>query len=597
MAVSNSTHLEQGLKMEATATATERETTTARGSSISSSSKGGFAATDNSTSTSTSTLPKAPAAAALPQVPQPSTSPDDPLNWSWAKKHAVLLALIPGCMLSDWTLTWGTTVFQLQAPEWSMTIEAVSQSVSPGIFMQGPGGLLSVPLCQRYGRLPVLFWSQLLSLAFTIGATFAPGYASFTAMRTLQGFCGAAPQVMGMSMIHDMFFFDERARKVNIWAASFLLGPYLGPFISSLLLQRIGWRADFAVLAGFYGVSVAMVVVLGDETLFEREGMGQVDGAGRRKPSVLRHVRLLLGIEGWRKTRNSRNRPTMWTTFKQQLTLLSLPHLLLPTALFVMPITMWTIGLVSTISQFVLPPPEAGGFGFSLVGLAMLYFAPMLGTLLAEAWGHWFNDLLARRHMARYGLECRLTACYPAVLLGAVGLVVIGQTIEKQLSWVGLAFGWAMVCFMTLASMTAISAYLLDCLPEQAALTGAWLNSWRVVGGFSVVYFQMQWVGRSGPAVSFGCQAVVVVGAAAAVAATQLLEHQSATEWSQGIQFLTAVGQTCTDVRREFILLSDVLGLSLLVDPIDHPKPAASAEGTVLGPFHCPGHGIRDISG
>jgi hypothetical protein len=33
-----------------------------------------------------------------------------------------------------------------------MSIPAVAQSVSPGIFMQGPGGLLSVPLCQRYGR-------------------------------------------------------------------------------------------------------------------------------------------------------------------------------------------------------------------------------------------------------------------------------------------------------------------------------------------------------------------------------------------------------------------------------------------------------------
>ena len=50
--------------------------------------------------------------------PQPTISPEDPLNWSWWKKHAVLAALIPGCLLSDWTLTWGTTVFELQAPEW-----------------------------------------------------------------------------------------------------------------------------------------------------------------------------------------------------------------------------------------------------------------------------------------------------------------------------------------------------------------------------------------------------------------------------------------------------------------------------------------------
>ncbi|OAL00585.1 catechol 1,2-dioxygenase-like protein [Phaeosphaeriaceae sp. SRC1lsM3a] len=57
-------------------------------------------------------------------------------------------------------------------------------------------------------------------------------------------------------------------------------------------------------------------------------------------------------------------------------------------------------------------------------------------------------------------------------------------------------------------------------------------------------------------------------------------------EWMAGIQFLTQVGQTCTDVRQEFILLSDIVGLSLLVDSIDHPKPPSSTEGTVLGPFH-----------
>ncbi|KAJ5131204.1 uncharacterized protein N7515_007243 [Penicillium bovifimosum] len=60
----------------------------------------------------------------------------------------------------------------------------------------------------------------------------------------------------------------------------------------------------------------------------------------------------------------------------------------------------------------------------------------------------------------------------------------------------------------------------------------------------------------------------------------------STEEWMTGLRFLTEVGQITTDVRQEFILLSDVLGLSILVDSIDHPKPAGSTEGTVLGPFH-----------
>ena len=60
----------------------------------------------------------------------------------------------------------------------------------------------------------------------------------------------------------------------------------------------------------------------------------------------------------------------------------------------------------------------------------------------------------------------------------------------------------------------------------------------------------------------------------------------STDEWTSAIQFLIACGQICSDVRNEFILLSDVLGLSLLVDNVNHPKPRGSTEGSVLGPFH-----------
>lgn len=60
----------------------------------------------------------------------------------------------------------------------------------------------------------------------------------------------------------------------------------------------------------------------------------------------------------------------------------------------------------------------------------------------------------------------------------------------------------------------------------------------------------------------------------------------STDEWMTGLDFLTNVGQISTDLRREMILLSDTLGLSALVDAIDHPRSGQSTEGTVLGPFH-----------
>ncbi|KMT52990.1 dioxygenase family protein [Pseudomonas fildesensis] len=64
----------------------------------------------------------------------------------------------------------------------------------------------------------------------------------------------------------------------------------------------------------------------------------------------------------------------------------------------------------------------------------------------------------------------------------------------------------------------------------------------------------------------------------------------SEAEWLQAIQFLTATGQKCDDVvRQEFILLSDVLGLSMLVDAIEHRSGVEATQSTVFGPFYIAG--------
>lgn len=57
-------------------------------------------------------------------------------------------------------------------------------------------------------------------------------------------------------------------------------------------------------------------------------------------------------------------------------------------------------------------------------------------------------------------------------------------------------------------------------------------------------------------------------------------------EWFQGIQFLTDVGHITDDKRQEFILLSDTLGLSMLVTALNNTKPRGCTESTVFGPFH-----------
>ena len=57
-------------------------------------------------------------------------------------------------------------------------------------------------------------------------------------------------------------------------------------------------------------------------------------------------------------------------------------------------------------------------------------------------------------------------------------------------------------------------------------------------------------------------------------------------EWETAIAFLTATGRKCDASRQEFVLLSDVLGISMLIETINHRTGGAATESTVLGPFH-----------
>ena len=211
---------------------------------------------------------------------------------------------------------------------------------------------------------------------------------------------------------------------------------------------------------------------------------------------------------------------------------------------------MWTIGINVSITQFVKPPP----YLFTNLQVALLYIAPIIGCILAEIWGHFFNDWITRVFVKKedgiWRPENRHWGAYPATAVSVAGLVLLGQTLQHQLSWLGIAFGWGMNTFGLLVSATVIAAYVLDTFPDHASLASSWINFWRTTGktlrslhpfsspgqssqsltttapqhkgGFCVSYFQIKWVARNGPAVTFGIQAATVAAGVLAIVATQV---------------------------------------------------------------------------
>ncbi len=183
---------------------------------------------------------------------------------------------------------------------------------------------------------------------------------------------------------------------------------------------------------------------------------------------------------------------------------------------------MWAIGIVTSISQFLLAPP----YSFSHTAFALFYLGPMVGAILGEVWGHFFNDWLCdhytRTHNGTYMPENRLWGTYPAIFISFTGLILYGQTLEHSLTWFGLCFAWSIYTFAQVTGTTAVGAYLLDSFPEDAALVSGILNFWRTTGGFCVIYFQLKWVARNGAAVSFGCQAAILAASFGTIILAQI---------------------------------------------------------------------------
>jgi MFS family permease len=270
-------------------------------------------------------------------------------------------------------------------------------------------------------------------------------------------------------LIRGRFFFHERVRYTNLWVFCLLGGPFLGPFIAAWLIQAVSWRADYGVLAALHALSTILVVVFGDETLYDRFN------PQKRQTGLVARVKLLIGITGHK----AQGRPSPWRVVKDLLVIQIKPQIFFITVIYVMVLVAWVIGVNTTVSQLVLPPL----YSFSATALAASWVAPMIGAVIGGLWGDWFNSWLQARyiriHAGAYVVENRLWGTYAPTIIGFTGLVLYGQTLQHSMHWIGLLIAWSFIAFAMASATTEVSAYCLDSFPNHAALVAAIVNMWR----------------------------------------------------------------------------------------------------------------------
>ncbi|KAH9922445.1 MFS general substrate transporter [Amylocystis lapponica] len=443
--------------------------------------------------------------------PQPTDDPDDPQNWSDGFKNFQLFIVTLAAIVPDFDSGIGiASIFQL-AQQYNTTTGVINDQTSNwSIFLLGWGSILAVMLMRRYGRLPVLFWSQVLALGFLIGCTFAPNLATFTAMRCLTAFFGTTPQVTGLYVVTDLFPFHQQARKLNVWTMGFVIAPFLSPFAFGFLAARANWRWTYGT-GSFYGLIVVLFIAFFlEESMYDRT-LPNPRPIPRPASRLRYRVETLLGVTGWHM---ARFRATWRAAAVACADLVWRPHML-SILVFEGMLFGFAAG-INTTNAVLLDLPKPGGFGFSEYAIAGAYATPIVATLVGELLGHYVNDWVMnfciRRNNGVFESEMRLWICYAAIPLYVCGFVVLGAAFQNHLGVGALVMGWGISQMAIMVNTVAVYAYCNDCFPSRQGEISALVNLARTLGGFSIAYFQVPWVTRSGALQTFGCEAAVVAG-------------------------------------------------------------------------------------
>ncbi|KAI0305254.1 major facilitator superfamily domain-containing protein [Multifurca ochricompacta] len=441
--------------------------------------------------------------------PQPTDDPEDPQNWPERRKTVQLIIITLAAIVPDFDSGIGiASIFALAGQYHTTTGEINNLTSNWSIFLLGWGALIAVMLIRRYGRLPVLFWSQVLALGFLIGCTFAPNLKTFTAMRCLTAFFGTCPQVTGLYVVTDMYPFHRQARKLNIWTMGFLISPFLSPFAFGFLVARASWRWTYGI-GSMYGAFVLFLIVFfGRETLYDRD----VRALPQRPSDGLRYrIETLVGVTG---IKMAKYRASWREAISAPFRLFWRPHLL-GIMVFEALLFGFGIGINVTNAVFLGTPPPVG-YGFSPFAIAGAYGTPIVAVIIGELIGHFANDaimhLTTRRNNGVFEAESRLWTCYIAVPLYICGFVILGAALQKHLSVGALVMGWGIAEVAIMVNTVAVYAYANDCFPKHQGEISALLNLARTLGGFSVAYFQVPWAAKHGALQTFGCEAAIVAG-------------------------------------------------------------------------------------
>ncbi|KAF5010121.1 hypothetical protein FDECE_3707 [Fusarium decemcellulare] len=478
--------------------------------------------------------------AAVVLAPQPSDSPNDPLNWSQKRKLFTSIFLSMGTGMMAGTHNYINPANKQMATIFSTSISNISQSVSVILLTLGVSALISSPAARIWGKRPVLIISNFIAaLGYIIVVAPKKSLVALFVGRAIHGFGIAGLEYLVSSSVGDLFFVHERGAHLALWHYGLSGGNAIGQPIGTAIFAAQGWKWPFIYAIIVYAVYTLTFFFTCPETTYNRPSQFDIDikedvvessdsgdehsalGANantEEKFKTTTESKTPSDVEASSTNAGDEAKYTYWQNLRIYNGRFSdeslLRALITPWSAFLLPAVSWaayaygcSVAFAASfsvaLSQIFTKPPYS--FTSSQVGLTVFssFVGATLGNAIPGPVSDWLVTYLSKKNKGVYEPEFRVVLAVPSLIFGLVGFWGFGWSLEAKQHYMVPVFFYGLSIFAGAINSLISNTYLLDCHRAQAQDGYAAVTITRGIFSFAMTFVVNSWIERDGYKVVF----------------------------------------------------------------------------------------------
>lgn len=418
------------------------------------------------------------------------------------------------------------------AAELGITITTASYLMSYNVLAQGLSNLIWVPTTLCLGKRWVVLFSMLLLLPCIAWAAVATSYESLLGARVLGGFASGASESFAPMIIGEIWYEHDLTTALGFFALCTLGGATLGQTALGFVTEGAGWRWAYWVTFIACGLNMLTMLLWLPETTFQRGLTVGITAGDVERSEKMREKPVSTIPDTASQVQESTAEPllsmrdNLWFIRHSQIDYSTnwFSCFVRPFYFVLAPTVLWSSLTYSVaagaftsvgvcIPQLLGAPPYSFSPGtqglFSLCSLIGIVLGGTIGSKVVDM----VNARIERRRSEKgqsHKPEERLIMLILPFFTVTVGLVIYGVTVERQLPWIGPAFGYGIHSFgfAVLAGITF--SYAIDSYLVRSGEVMVFNNTTRSLVSFGFAHFVPTWLTHVGPGVAYSVLAAIV---------------------------------------------------------------------------------------